>query len=122
LNKQPFAPIDFNKYASGDALKSIDKFGSENVKPDFSKYASESRGQYTPVETAGAFERASPVPQLPLGYSRTQSSFSNHGMLNKSPTNSSYQQFNVSQSRSQRSIKQDIPTSIPKPAPKSNYF
>lgn len=102
---KPFSSIDFNKYSS------IAKADVENVKPlDHGRFAS--------VESAGAFERASPVPQIPLGVSRAQSAYSSHTLPSrtKSPTNASYQHFNVS-----TGAKYSLPSGIPK-IPKSNYF
>lgn len=116
-SKLPFSPIDFNKYS-----------GSENKTPVDSKYSTDlmkklgdSRIRYTSVESAGAFERASPVPQIPLGISRGPSVFSSHTdpARTKSPINAAYHHFNTG-SVNNRSFKPSAST-IPH-APKSNYF
>ncbi|KAJ3369930.1 Spindle assembly abnormal protein 6 [Kappamyces sp. JEL0680] len=121
--KQPFAPVDFNRYIGSENVKRTDKFNSlsENVKPEFNS----SRTRFTSIESAGAFERASPIPAAALGFSRGPSAFSTHiPMRNKSPTNAvALQHFNVNPAKPAFSNSTNVSNAgVAKTAPKSNYF
>lgn len=123
---QGFSNIDFSKYSAPDNAKRPDsKFSNENIKPV--EYA---RARFTSIESAGAFERASPLPpSLPLGVSRAPSTFSSHNApaRTKSPSSTIYQPFNVNNTsgNTTRTMfgKPNLTTaSVAKPPPKSNYF
>lgn len=124
---QGFSNIDFSKYstASDAASRRPDsKYSNENAKPV--EYA---RARFTSIESAGAFERASPLPpSLPLGVSRAPSTFSSHNVpgRSKSPSSTVYQPFSVNTSGNAARTMFGKPgvsnASLPKPPPKSNYF
>ena len=120
---KPFSSIDFNKYSIPETSNRPESFNisKENSRPPTNEY---SRARFTSIESAGGFERASPIPpqSVPLGVSRAPSAFSSHNApaRNKSPKNAAYHHFNVHSPEEARPVftKSGIPTSNPK----SNYF